>query len=201
MCFNKTYLDHLNFPSVMPISLSVCERKNIYQKDQDISAGHDYQTPPIFVASIKDIGCFSFLSSCIDRTKHDPPLSCKQYIQQNILLIMTLVSTRLFEPLERIEFGFVLLPDDHILHKIKYLSETVHYILQKLSLTKNTPKFWGSYTNRIAVLPHLTIGQYGLLGCEYLDLCNIVKLTASVKNVVTQKMENKISVFRGLYVF
>ena len=74
-CLNKIYPDRLKPPDVTSISLSVCERKNIYPRDNVISAGHDHQTPPIFVTSRKDIGCFSFLFSCIDRTQHDPPHS------------------------------------------------------------------------------------------------------------------------------
>ena len=72
------------------------------------------------------------------------------------------VTKRAFEPLERIEFGFVLLPDDTILAKLKHASETIRFLLDDLTRRDSIPPFWGSYVNQVVVIPHISIGQYGV---------------------------------------
>ena len=45
--------------------------------------------------------------------------------------MINLLSKRTFEPLERIEFGFVLLPNDAVVRTIKHMSDTVHFFLKE----------------------------------------------------------------------
>jgi hypothetical protein len=110
------------------------------------------------------------------------------------------VTKRVFNPLERIEFGFVFLPEDYVIKQIKNISETVNFLLEKLPLRQDIPKYWGDYKNKIAVLPHLTIGQYGLLGCDLDILKNIVKNVSKKTSIINQKMEKKLSVLDD-YIF
>ena len=49
------------------------------------------------------------------------------------------ITKRLFEPVERIEFGFVLLPDDNVLQEIKQISETITSLLHPLAWQSNLP--------------------------------------------------------------
>ncbi len=51
---------------------------------------------------------------------------------------MVTVTKRSFEPLERIKFGVVLLPNDAVLTKLKCVSETICSIVQKTSFSEHT---------------------------------------------------------------
>ena len=110
------------------------------------------------------------------------------------------VTNRIFNPLDRIEFGFVFLPEDSVIKQIKDISETVNFLLEKLPLKDEIPEYWGDYKNKTAVLPHLTIGQYGLLGCDLNILKNIVKNISDKTPIINQGMENKLSVLDD-YIF
>lgn len=104
------------------------------------------------------------------------------------------------EPLERVEFAFVLLPDDTTLRKLLTLSQTIYALLQDLPLRRDIPHHWGNYLNKPLILPHLSIGQYGLLGDDIDQLHEIIKNVATSTTIIYQKMNNKLSIIDG-YIF
>ncbi len=99
---------------------------------------------------------------------------------------MVTVTKRSFEPLERIEFDFVLLPDDAVLTKLKCVSETISLLLSNLTRRDVIPSFWRSYINQSVVIPHLSMGQCGVLGCE---LEPIKEIVCEVSQLVPQFVE------------
>lgn len=105
----------------------------------------------------------------------------------------------LFEPLERIEFGFVFLPDDAVLKQLHDLSAHIFCLLQDIE-KRAIPTEWGTYVNQSVRLPHLSIGHYGILGCELPILINIVSEVALKTPVVTQIMQSELSVLDD-YIF
>ena len=48
---------------------------------------------------------------------------------------MFIEKKRVFEPIDRIEFAFVLLPDDSVLSDIKKISEEIKIVLQDMSFS------------------------------------------------------------------
>ena len=103
-------------------------------------------------------------------------------------------STTSFEYYERIEFGFVLLPEDHILQKIKSLSETIYNELQHFSIQNNLPNYWGTYINKKVEIPHISLGQYGALGCELEDIKKFVNDVSKKTSTFTECMKPHLSV-------
>ena len=69
----KIYSDPLKPPNAISIPAYVYKKNPFYPREYVISAGHDHQTPPIFVDSRGYDCCFSFMFSCVERTQHDPP--------------------------------------------------------------------------------------------------------------------------------
>lgn len=107
------------------------------------------------------------------------------------------IAARSFEPYERIEFGFVLLPDDDVLQEIEHVSETIIYLLHPLTWRSNLPTFWGTYINRRIVIPHISIGQYGVLGCEIECLKEIVHRACRQIGQIQEAMKTGLSVLEN----
>ena len=104
------------------------------------------------------------------------------------------VNTTIIEPFERIEFGFVLLPEEDILQKIKLLSEMIYLELQNLRILEKLPAYWGTYKNKKAKFPHISIGQYGVLGVEIEDIKNFVKEISNKTSIIIERMKPNLSV-------
>jgi len=111
------------------------------------------------------------------------------------------VTKRLFEPIERIEFGFILLPDDDILQEIKQISETITSLLHPLAWRSNLPPFWGTYINKNVVIPHVSIGQYGVLECEVESLKSIVQGACEQISQIREVMEPDLSILENHIFF
>lgn len=111
----------------------------------------------------------------------------------------TLVNKSIFEPLERIEFGFVFLPDDNTLERLYEMSQHIYHILQGVE-TRVTPIEWGSYVNHALRIPHLSVGHYGVLGCEVSILEEIVHEVANKIPIIPLKMQPTLSILED-YVF
>lgn len=107
------------------------------------------------------------------------------------------ITDRSFEPYERIEFGFVLLPDDDVLKEIEHVSETIICLLHPLPWRSNFPTFWGTYINRRVVIPHISIGQYGVLGCEIECLKEIVHRACKQIGLIQEAMKSGLSVLEN----
>lgn len=107
------------------------------------------------------------------------------------------ITKRLFEPAERIEFGFVLLPDDNVLQEIKQLSETITSLLHPLAWQSNLPLLWGTYINQNIVIPHVSIGQYGVLGCEVESLKSIVQGACEQIGQIRESMKSELSILEN----
>ena len=110
------------------------------------------------------------------------------------------VNTNPVEPFERIEFAFVLLPSNTELQHVLSLAQTVHYILHDAELSNDIPCEWGSYHNQALRMPHLSIGQYGILGTELDILKSIVHDISAVTPVITQSMNDTLSILDD-YIF
>lgn len=104
------------------------------------------------------------------------------------------LSTTTIEPFDRVEFAFVLLPSNTELKHLLSLAQTVHYVLQDADLRKDIPDEWGSYQNLALRLPHLSIGQYGILGKELDILKNIVHDVSINTPIITQAMSETLSI-------
>lgn len=81
------------------------------------------------------------------------------------------------QPMERIEFGFVLLPDESTLRVVQGLANTVSIAVKGLTSLPLNPD-WGNYSNEVVRVPHVSVGQYGYLGKEYSTLKEIVTQVA-----------------------
>lgn len=114
---------------------------------------------------------------------------------------MFLITKRSFEPIERIEFGFVLLPDDNVLQEIKQISEKITFLLQPLDWRSDLPKFWGTYINKNVVIPHISIGQYGVLGCEVESLKSIVQGACEQISQIQEAMKSDFSILENHIFF
>jgi hypothetical protein len=114
---------------------------------------------------------------------------------------MFLLTKRSFEPIERIEFGFVLLPDDDVLQEIKQMSEIINSLLHPLVWRGNLSPFWGTYVNRHVVIPHISIGQYGVLGCEVERLKSIVQGACAQISQIREAMELDLSILENHIFF
>ena len=68
------------------------------------------------------------------------------------------ISHKKFEPLNRIEFGFILLPDDDVMQKLYAIGKNVQNTLSHLPEI-SLPAYWGAYKNQAVRIPHLSIGQ------------------------------------------
>ena len=110
-----------------------------------------------------------------------------------------LVDRLTFEPLERIEFGFVLLPDDDTLDQLYKMSQYTYHLLQDIE-THAIPVEWGSYVNHALRIPHLSVGHYGVLACELPALKEIVQEVAGKAPIIVQKMQSSLSV-QDDYIF
>ncbi len=110
------------------------------------------------------------------------------------------VNTNPVEPFERVEFAFVLLPNNTELKHLLSLAQTVHYILQDAELRNDSPCEWGSYHNLALRMPHLSIGQYGMLGTELYILKSIVHDVSTVTPIITQSMNDTLSILDD-YIF
>lgn len=104
------------------------------------------------------------------------------------------ITKRSFEPIERIEFGFVLLPDDDVLQEIDQISQTITSLLQPLKWRSHLPPFWGTYINRNVVIPHVSIGQYGVLGCEIECLKSIIHGACEQISQIREAMKCDLSI-------
>jgi hypothetical protein len=111
------------------------------------------------------------------------------------------ITKRSFEPIERIEFGFVLLPDDDVLQEIKQMSEIITSLLQPLVWRSNLPPFWGTYVNRNVLIPHISIGQYGVLGCEVESLKSIVQGACEQICQIRDAMKSDLSILENHIFF
>lgn len=111
----------------------------------------------------------------------------------------SLVDKLTFEPLQRIEFGFVFLPDDDALEQLYKMSRYIYYLLQDIE-TRIVPVEWGSYINHALRIPHLSVGHYGVLGCELPELKEIVQEIAGKTPIIAQKMKSTLSVLDD-YIF
>ena len=98
-----------------------------------------------------------------------------------------------FQPVERIEFAFVLLPDDSVLSEIKELSQDIICLFQGMS-KKTRPFYWGSYVNKTVTVPHVSIGQYGILGCEIDTIKENVKKISKNTYSLTEQMTENLSI-------
>ncbi len=110
-------------------------------------------------------------------------------------------TTRSFEPLERIEFGFVLLPEDDVLQELKYLSERITSLLDSLEWRSNLPALWGTYINKSVIIPHISIGQYGVLGCEIESLKEIAQGACEQISQIKGAMKDELSVLENHIFF
>ena len=102
------------------------------------------------------------------------------------------------EPLDRIEFAFVLLPDDTILGRLQRMAQTVHFLIQGAPFRENVPVEWGMYANQPLRMPHLSIGQYGMLGCERDVIIKITKEVSFLSEAICETMNKTLTV---LYLF
>ncbi|MDP3371923.1 MAG: hypothetical protein Q8S21_03420 [Candidatus Paracaedibacteraceae bacterium] len=105
-----------------------------------------------------------------------------------------------FEPLQRIEFAFVLLPDNQTLNKLHILAQKIDSLLQSLSVRTDIPHKWGLYCNQKLKLPHLSIGQYGILGTDIDILDELVKDISARTPIIKQKMNTHLTMIDG-YIF
>lgn len=94
---------------------------------------------------------------------------------------------------ERIEFAFVLLPDQSVLEDIQKLAHTVAGALATLEKRPSNP-VWESYYDKVVDLPHVSIGQYGFLGREYASLADIISQTAQKFKPFTEPVLRELSV-------
>ena len=110
------------------------------------------------------------------------------------------ISTTTIEPFDRVEFAFVLLPSNAEREHLLSLAQTVHYVLQDANLRNDIPCEWGSYHNSVLRIPHLSIGQYGMLGSELTILKNIARDVSTITPVITQSMSDTLSILDD-YIF
>ncbi len=98
------------------------------------------------------------------------------------------------EPLDRLEFAFVLLPEDTILGQLHSMAQNIYQVLQHASRREKIPEAWGSYYNHAPRIPHLSVGQYGMLGSEFEILKNIIKEVSVMNSPIQQAMNKTLSV-------
>lgn len=110
------------------------------------------------------------------------------------------VNTSHAEPFDRVEFAFVLLPSNTELNHLLSLAQTVHYVVQDAVLRNDIPHEWGSYLNSALRMPHLSIGQYGILGNELDVLKKSVRDVSLVTPVITQSMKETLTILDD-YIF
>jgi hypothetical protein len=84
------------------------------------------------------------------------------------------VDVTTLKPGERIEFGFVLLPDESTRQAIQELANASLESIKDLPGQHVDPN-WGDYVNKVVTLPHVSLGQYGLLAIECPTLFEIVR--------------------------
>lgn len=109
-------------------------------------------------------------------------------------------NTLFFEPLERIEFAFVLLPSDSVLEQLASMAAIVHELLQKATVRDTLPREWGTYRNQALRFPHLSIGQYGALADDLEALKAITHEVSLLTPALTQTMQETLSVLDD-YIF
>lgn len=89
--------------------------------------------------------------------------------------------------LERVEFAFVLLPEPSTLKEIHNVAQEIAKTLAPLS-QQSQNLIWGEDCNKVVRMPHVSVGQYGLLGLELPTLSHLVS------EVAQQFLERKVPV-------
>lgn len=95
--------------------------------------------------------------------------------------------------LERVEFAFVLLPEPSTLKEIHNVAQEIAKTLAPLS-QQSQNLIWGEDCNKVVRMPHVSVGQYGLLGLELPTLSHLVSEVAQQFTPVTEEILPKPSV-------
>ncbi len=93
---------------------------------------------------------------------------------------------------DRIEFGFVLLPDESQLDQLRKMRDQIMTHFGDVPSESSHPTY-GDYINKPVTIPHVSIGQYGLLESELPKLIKIVEEVALVTQKLTEPMARELS--------
>ncbi|MDP2058359.1 MAG: hypothetical protein Q8J97_01370, partial [Flavobacteriaceae bacterium] len=101
-----------------------------------------------------------------------------------------------FKPTDRVEFGFVLLPDPSKLNDLTNLAEETLSNLSEVPSLKEKEEdiIRDGYNLVLTRLPHVSIGQYAALGIELDALKSIVDEVSDAIPVITEPMKADLSV-------
>lgn len=97
------------------------------------------------------------------------------------------------QPTDRIEFGFVLLPDKSQMTQLIKLRDQIATHFAKAPLNPANP-IHGTYINKPTTLPHVSVGQYGLLAMEIQKLIDITKEVAARTPILKESMAPALSI-------
>lgn len=103
------------------------------------------------------------------------------------------------EPYERFEFGFIFIPKHDQIKLLFELANIIHDEIKKLRSIQ-VPSDWGSYKNQIVKFPHISVGQYGIMGCEIPNLYELTKKVVYNTPIAHVQMCEILSVLEN-YIF
>ena len=92
--------------------------------------------------------------------------------------------------IRKIDFGFVLFPQPEVIRKIKELAETVVTALSAVPKMAPLPSIVGSQQRMSVINPHVSVGQYGILGCDIPLLFEIVEKVSRNFSPITEEMKD-----------
>ncbi|MBA4249612.1 MAG: hypothetical protein C0432_02445 [Candidatus Puniceispirillum sp.] len=102
-------------------------------------------------------------------------------------------------PFERFEFAFIFIPSNAHLALLNKLATLIDYEIENLKQL-HTPTINEYYHNHVVNFPHLSVGQYGLMGIEIDPLIHIVEQVSNNIPAFQLEMLPELS-FLDNYVF
>lgn len=103
------------------------------------------------------------------------------------------------DPYERFEFAFIFIPKQDQIELLFELANLIHSEIKKLKPIPISDDR-SLYQNQLVKFPHISVGQYGIMGCEIRDLYEIVKKVAHNTSILHIYMCEFLSVLDN-YIF